>query len=281
MAIYNAWLFAEERRRTEMAEFANTFNATLDRQKTLQAVVDKARALTDATSSSIFLWNSDKTSFELSARRPAMCQKSAGLPRSEQGTDALHCRQRQNCANRECARKQLGPAHSVKNEGTQSILGVPMQVKGERVGVLYVNSDRQKHFSQRDEDLIQGLANYGALAVERTRVLEAVRSVNQATADFLRLDDLISELLKRIVENLGFEFAALQLVNLERNMIETVDGINAPWGAECHHALTERDIQSHIVHTRKTMVIAGSMNSSTRRSSKPSITSNWSGFLRL
>ena len=34
-------------------------------------------------------------------------------------------------------------------------------------------------------------------------------------------------------------------------------GSTPAWGAECHHVLTERDIQSHIVHTRKTMVIAG------------------------
>ena len=64
-----------------------------------------------------------------------MCQKSAGLPRSEQGLTRFIVDNGKTV--------RIGNAledswvrDSVKNEGTQSILGVPMQVKGERVGVL-------------------------------------------------------------------------------------------------------------------------------------------------
>lgn len=267
-AIMNAQLFEEEQRRTTMAQIANTFGETFDRQKTLQAVVEGAQKLTGASSSSLYLFvpeKGKKGAFELSARSPRLAETHRQPPRSTRGLSRLildtgqpvviaDTRQPVDLGD---AGQEIRVRTSVIREGTLSILGVPVQIKGERVGVLYVNSSEVNHFRERDKELLQRLADYGAVAIERTRLLDAITEVNRATGEILCLDDLIKELLGKIVNDLGFEFAALQLVNWEQKTIETVDGINAAWGAEAKHALDSDDIQAAIVRSRRSEVISG------------------------
>jgi signal transduction histidine kinase len=132
-----------------------------------------------------------------------------------------------------------------------------VQVRGECVGVLWVNSQHKEHFRARDAVQLQSLASYGAIAVERAHIMEAVKGVNKAIADMLKLDELIQDLLREIVDELGLEFAALQLVDRERNEIETVDGINVPWAAEARHSLDSNDIQAVVAKTGRMEIISG------------------------
>jgi GAF domain-containing protein len=267
-AIMNAQLFDAEQRRSTMAQIANTFGETFDRQKTLQAVVDGAQKLTGASSSLLFLFAEEKGRkgvFELSARAPKHTHWERDLPRSTRGLSRLILDTGQpvliadarQALHRHDTGQEIRVRASVLRQGTHSILGVPVQIKGEPVGVLYVNSEEVNHFHERDKELLQRLADYGAVAIERTRLLDAITEVNRATGEILRLDDLLEELLGMIVNELQFEFAALQLVNWEQKSIETVDGINAPWGAEAKHALDSNDIQAAVVRSRRTEVISG------------------------
>jgi GAF domain-containing protein len=267
-AIMNAELFEAEQRRSTMAQIANTFAETFDRQKTLQAVVEGAQKLTGACSSSLFLFaqaKGRKGLFELSARSPRREDAEGQLPRSTRGLSRLIFDTGQPVLMADTRQplylgdtgQEIRMRASVIRQGTLSILGVPVQIKGEPVGVLYVNSKRVNHFHERDKELLQRLGDYGAVAIERTRLLDAITEVNRATGEILHLDDLIKELLGKIVNDLQFEFAALQLVNWEQRSIETVDGINAPWGAEAKHALDSSDIQAAIVRSRHTEIISG------------------------
>lgn len=257
VAIKNAHLFQEEQQRVTLARIASTFNETLDRQRTLQAVVNGARALTGATSSSLFLFDDRSQAFELGARSPDLpAALSRSPPRPTKGLSRTMLETAQPLLIGDTTATP-GVREQVIAEGTRSILGVPVQVRGERVGVLYANSDRVNHFHPRDIQLLQNLADYGAVAIERTRLLEAIASVNQATANILGLDELIQEFLGKIVSEAHFELAALQLINQERGTIETVDGINAPWSPEARHLLECDDIQCEIVRTRRTETITG------------------------
>jgi GAF domain-containing protein len=267
VAIMKAHHFEEEQRRATVAQIANTFGETFDRQKTLQAVVEGAQKLTGASSSSLFLFASEKGkkgTFELSARSPKAEEPARRLPRSTRGLSRLILDTGQPILigdTRQPGRLgDTGPEIRVRaavvRDGVHSILGVPVRVKGERVGVLYVNSEQVNHFREPDKELLQRLADYGAVAIERTRLLDAITEVNRATGEILRLDEIIRELLSKIVNDLQFEFAALQLVNWELDTIETVDSINAPWGTDAKHSLKSNDIQAAIVRSRRTEVIS-------------------------
>jgi GAF domain-containing protein len=254
-AINNARLFEEQERRVTLAQIAKAFSEAPDRERTLQAIVDGARQLTGATKSAIFLHNPETGSFDPAARSPTPRDKTEG-PRAQGGLTRLIMEKGEPLLIGDASQdpRVRGP---VVEEGVRSILGVPVQIKGERVGALYVNSTEKDRFRGRDIEFLQDLASYGAIALERTLLLEAITHVNEATSNLLRLDDLIKELLNKAVNQLCFDFATLQLVNLETNTIEAVDGVNAPWSAEARHDSDSDDVQAWVVRNRQTQVIAG------------------------
>jgi GAF domain-containing protein len=256
VAIKNAYLFEEEQRRVALARIADTFRQTMVSRRTLQAIVKGACELTGAASSSLFLLNPETDRFERDARWPESTELPTELPRREDGLTYTILKTGNHILIPDTVQDKRVRKATIE-EGKRSLLGVPVRVRGQPIGVLYANSGRTNHFRRRDVRFLQALADYGAIAIERTQPLDAITSVNEATANILGLDELISELLGYIVDHLGFRFAALQLVNQESHTVETVDGINAPWAAEAKHDLDSGDIQADIIRKRQTEVISG------------------------
>lgn len=256
VAIKNANLFQEQQRRVTMSKIAGTFSQTLDRERTLEAIVKGACQLTGAMSSSLYLLHPGTGDFERSARWPVPTGDPREPPRREEGLSRTIINKGEPIliSDTRCD-ERVRPA--VIEEGKLSLLGVPVQIGGQRIGVLYVNSDRVNHFRRRDIEFLRNLADYGAIAIQRTEPMAAITNVNEATAAILGLDELINELLARIVDDLRFRFAALQLVNQESQTIETAYGINAPWAAEAEHDLDSDDIQADIIRRRQTEILTG------------------------
>ena len=58
-----------------------------------------------------------------------------------------------------------------REKGIRSLLGVPLLVEGEVIGVLHVGTLTQRDFSERDIELLQLVANRVALSIERSRLM--------------------------------------------------------------------------------------------------------------
>jgi serine phosphatase RsbU (regulator of sigma subunit)/anti-sigma regulatory factor (Ser/Thr protein kinase) len=58
-----------------------------------------------------------------------------------------------------------------REKGVRSLLGVPLLVDGEVIGVLHVGSLTQREFKDRDIELLQLVANRVALSIERSRLM--------------------------------------------------------------------------------------------------------------
>jgi serine phosphatase RsbU (regulator of sigma subunit)/anti-sigma regulatory factor (Ser/Thr protein kinase) len=56
-------------------------------------------------------------------------------------------------------------------KGVRSLLGVPLLVEGEVIGVLHVGSLTQREFNDRDIELLQMVASRVALSIERSRLM--------------------------------------------------------------------------------------------------------------
>lgn len=67
------------------------------------------------------------------------------------------------------------PPSDRKEEFTNSALMVPMKAAGETMGVMQVQSHRLDAYTQEHTDLLSGLANVAAIAIENTRLFEAAR----------------------------------------------------------------------------------------------------------
>jgi GAF domain-containing protein/anti-sigma regulatory factor (Ser/Thr protein kinase) len=141
----------------------------------------------------------------------------------------------------------------LREKGLQSLLGVPLLVQGELIGVLHVGTLEPRDFTGEDAELLQLAADRIALAIDHARLYESerdARAVAEHTAEQLRrlesltetalahltLDDLLDELLGRIRDLIGTDTVIVQLLdpageNLALRAIlglEATEAIRAP-----------------------------------------------------
>ncbi len=119
-----------------------------------------------------------------------------------------------------------------------SFLGVPIRVRGEVFGNLYLTQKRNGLFTQSDEDLVVTLATAAGVAIENARLYEESQRVakwERARAEISRalLEDrdssevleLVAQWARRIS---GAEVAAIGFSDtVETLVIEVADGVNA------------------------------------------------------
>ena len=111
----------------------------------------------------------------------------------------------------------------LRQKGIKSLLGVPLLLDGEPIGVLHVGTLEPRRFTPDDVEILEFVADRAALAIEHARAfeaerqarrhLEAVQAVTDAALTPLGLDELFDELLLRIRSILNADTAAILLLD--------------------------------------------------------------------
>jgi len=134
--------------------------------------------------------------------------------------------------------------------GIRSMLGVPLLVRGEVIGVINVGSSQEHAFSGDDVDLLQLAADRAAIAIEHARVfeterglrerIERVQAVTDAALAHLDLERLLDVLLPRIRDILRTDTCAVLLLDEETDELvaraalgieeEVEQGVRVPLG---------------------------------------------------
>jgi signal transduction histidine kinase len=70
-------------------------------------------------------------------------------------------------------------------EGINSMLCVPLLIKGKAEGVICVYSTEPEHFSQSDAEFLSALAREEAIAIENARTYQALEMADRAKSDFV------------------------------------------------------------------------------------------------
>jgi K+-sensing histidine kinase KdpD len=139
---------------------------------------------------------------------------------------------------------------TLREEGIKTLLGVPLLVAGETIGVLHIGSLGQREFDDADVELLQLAADRAALAIRHAEVfeherrarqrLENVQRVTDVSLGRLELDDLLVELLTRAREILSLDSAAVILDEGGEQVVRALVGEN-PNGVELVVPLSVRD----------------------------------------
>jgi K+-sensing histidine kinase KdpD len=72
-------------------------------------------------------------------------------------------------------------------EGINSMLCVPLLIKGRAEGVICVYSTEPDHFSESDAEFLSALASEGAIAIENARTYQALEMADRAKSDFVQM----------------------------------------------------------------------------------------------
>jgi signal transduction histidine kinase len=109
----------------------------------------------------------------------------------------------------------------LREKGIKSLLGVPLMISGDVLGVMHVGSLTPRVFTPADVELLQLVGDRAALAIEHARAFEAersarlrleqIQSITDAAISLLDLDELLAELLRRVKQILSVDTVAILL----------------------------------------------------------------------
>jgi len=75
----------------------------------------------------------------------------------------------------------------LREKGIKSMLGVPLVVRGEALGVLHVGALTPRRFTRDEVELLQLVAERVAIAIERARLLEELVQLDQLKLNFVAI----------------------------------------------------------------------------------------------
>jgi signal transduction histidine kinase/ActR/RegA family two-component response regulator len=214
VAIDNARLYREAdaaRRRAEAASIearraqreAEVFGAvtasitaSLDLQTVLEQVVNGARELCDADIGRIALRDGETGQMRfrywagsrLGDHHPTLVDRERGLGGLVWRTGRPH----RVADHRQDEHRHPGYAGLIAEEGTVATLVVPIRLRDEVEGLIYLDRRQDRAFTDRDQDLVQRFADHAAVAIQNARSLAAEQAArgeaegaNRAKDEFL------------------------------------------------------------------------------------------------
>lgn len=187
---------SSDRQLDRLLEISRILSSTLDLPPLLQSIVDLACELTDSQAASILLYHAeaDELRFEAATglQRESMMQISVPLDSSVAGWifgNALPL----VIKDAESDKRVFREVDRALRFKTMSILGVPLMVKQEPIGVIEaVNKLNDRHYTEEDLAVLEALAAQAAIAIENAQLLGQLKEAN---AELTRLDRMKSDFI--------------------------------------------------------------------------------------
>lgn len=102
------------------------------------------------------------------------------------------------------ARLDFAGADSIISANIRSAICVPLLLQGSTIGVILLDSPGREKFSERDRDLVVAIANFAAVAIERSRLTEELRQQGELRKNLERfLSPNVAKALARYVAQHG------------------------------------------------------------------------------
>ena len=237
-AIENARLFeAESKRRKEatlLAEMAKLTSGTLDLDEVLRLTAEYAIDVFDAQCCCVFMLDESQGTL-----RPAVQVGLHDEPAASQGGKVVKPFSEMafvpSDKMRETVFELLQPfivedvpsePHLSPAEGLefQSVLVVPIEVGGRRLGAMQVATHRPllRRFTLEEGELARAMANQAALAIENARLFDVeqrraeqfrvISEVGRRTTSILAGEDLLDEMVRLIQAAFGYDVVEIGLV---------------------------------------------------------------------
>ncbi len=187
---------SKSQRLERLLEISRTLSATLDLKALLYTIIEVAQELTHSEVASLLLYDeeSKELRFEASPGYQHDHLQSIAVPLDSSVAGWIFTNARPMVI--QDASEDPRVYRKVDEElgfETHSILGVPLIVKGEPLGVLEaVNKLGEGHYTEDDLAILETLAAQAAVAIENARLLQNIQNANK---ELKRLDRMKSDFI--------------------------------------------------------------------------------------
>jgi len=267
IAIENARLFEEERRRAQelalINEIGRTISASLDLKTTLDSILACTQRVVNYTVAEICLWDPEQEVMVARGEggdtsRTAM---AGGIYRLDEGYTGWIARHRQPLLIPDTrARQDVRPKVERMDRPLLSYIGVPLLMGDELVGTLELGNDQVGTYAEDDLATLQLVAGQAAIALENARLygltdeklkarveqLTALQRIGQELTATLDLGRILNVLLEQAINATGASHGNVAQVNPEtgRLEIQVARGYSAEEEAQIQTLLVESPLGS-------------------------------------
>jgi sigma-B regulation protein RsbU (phosphoserine phosphatase) len=190
---------------------SQTFNSSLDLDQVLDLVMDEVIAVTHAERGFLMLGSNSRALAFRTAR--GLDQNTIDSPAGQVSwgvIDEVVSQGKPLLTSNAQGEDRLSGRQSVVFLGLRSVLGVPLQIKGQTIGVIYVDNRIQDGiFTRADLELLTAIASNAAVAIENARLYTVAVEKGRLEREIQLAREVQTRLLANQVPELpGWEFAA-------------------------------------------------------------------------
>ena len=169
-----------------LVEISVTLNSTLQLEPLLEYIMDTAAELLDCEAASILLYDQNQNQLKFAATTGSSPKELAGitvpLDNSIAGTIfednkpiVINDIEKEERHNKDVSER-------IKHE-VRSLLGVPMAIKDQKVGVLEAINKNSSIFSYSDTKLLSIIASQAAVAINNARLVQELQEANEQLSE--------------------------------------------------------------------------------------------------
>ncbi len=205
IAIDNVRLVQQEKKRGDALKLLNEvgekINATLKLDDVMASIVQGAMRLTGATSGVVHLLKEDELSIEQSFGFPEEFQHP--IPRLDQSDSMTRTIIKTGkLLFRQYTEEDPRVHSAIAKEGVISVVGAPLILRGEVIGVLYLNFASQYSFREEDQLWLDTLTEQAAVAIEKARFVDSLEErVRERTRQLAQTNSELKATRKQVVQN--------------------------------------------------------------------------------
>ncbi|GAB4523067.1 MAG: hypothetical protein Fur0018_05600 [Anaerolineales bacterium] len=170
------------RQLARLVEISVTLNSTLDIERLLQYIIETATDILDCEAASILLHDeaSDRLFFAAATGSAPKELARIPVPLDKSIAGQIFTRKAPQIINQMGANPQhYEQVGKQVNFTTQSLLGVPMFIRNQTIGVLEALNKRTGVFDEHDLRLLSVIASQAGVAIANARLVNALRQANQ------------------------------------------------------------------------------------------------------
>jgi signal transduction histidine kinase/GAF domain-containing protein len=186
VAIENAGLYEETRRRVKELAFLNeasrTMTSSLDLEQILTTVMEETALVLKTEAGSVLLLDEESSELVFQAAVGPLSEKMKGLrfPLGH-GIAGWVAREGEPLLVPDVKEDPRFYSGIDRSTGfvTRSVLAVPLKVKGKVIGVIEALNRTEGNFGQADVELLSSMARSAAIAIENARLYEAIEEYSR------------------------------------------------------------------------------------------------------
>lgn len=225
-AVQNARLFQETRQSAEemrlLYDLGVALSETLELDRVLTLIAESALHLTHTQIATLYIKGEaeDELIFKVVSDPPELAQEiEVHKPRAKGLTAQIL--QSGKALVLDDVSQDHRVSSVIKEMGVLSMLGVPVQLEGRTIGVLFAGSTEAHHFAERDVSLINFLVNQASRAIRNAQLYEEITRLNLELE--ARVEQRTRELAKANEELTVERDRTEALYRIARELSQTLD----------------------------------------------------------